>query len=306
MAAIDDIMQKVLDAVPFQLSLDDGVEAARKRFRELSRRPLHPEVDAQDYSIDGPGGPVGLRIYTPPNAIAGHPVVVFLHGGGFVLGDLDSYDAAAREHAVGADAIVVSVDYRLAPEHPFPAAPDDVWAALEWTALNAPSFGGDAKLIAVAGDSAGANLAAGAALRARDSGLGLAFQLLWYPSVVWDTSLPSFTENADAPILDTPTVAAFSAAYARHVNLAEAPATLIPARGDLFEAASAYIAVAGHDPLRDDGIRYGELLAAAGVPVTVDVAESLVHGYIAYSGVVPAATEATGRGLAALRAALHD
>ncbi|BBZ66968.1 lipase [Mycolicibacterium insubricum] len=306
MAAIDDIMQKVLDAVPFQLSLDDGIEAARKRFRELPRRPLHPEVDAQDYSIDGPGGPVGLRIYTPPNAAPGHPVVVFLHGGGFVLGDLDSYDAAAREHAVGADAIVVSVDYRLAPEHPFPAAPDDVWAALEWTALNAPSLGGDAKLIAVAGDSAGANLAAGAALRARDAGLGLAFQLLWYPSVVWDTSLPSFTENADAPILDTATVAAFSAAYARHVNLAEAPATLIPARGDLFEAAPAYIAVAGHDPLRDDGIRYGELLAAAGVPVTVDVADSLVHGYIAYSGVVPAATAATGRGLAALRAALHD
>ena len=103
MAAIDDIMQKVLDAVPFQLSLDDGIEAARKRFRELPRRPLHPEVDAQDYSIDGPGGPVGLRIYTPPNAAPGHPVVVFLHGGGFVLGDLDSYDAAAREHAVGAD-----------------------------------------------------------------------------------------------------------------------------------------------------------------------------------------------------------
>ncbi|MCV7193625.1 alpha/beta hydrolase [Mycolicibacterium brumae] len=306
MAAIDDILQKVLDAVPFELSLEDGPEAARASFRNLPRRPGNPDVRAEDVAIDGPAGDLSLRIYTPPGAGTGSPVVLFVHGGGFVVGDLDTYDSVARDHAVGADAVVVAVDYRLAPEHPFPAAPDDVWAALQWVAANASSFGADSGRLAVAGDSAGGNLAAGAALRARDAGLALAFQLLWYPSVVWDTSLPSFTENAHAPILTTAAVAAFSSAYARHVDLAEAPAILIPGRAELAGVAPAFVAVAGHDPLRDDGVRYAELLAAAGVPVGVEVASDMVHGFIAYNGVVPAATAATGRGLAALRASLHD
>ncbi|MGU3498995.1 alpha/beta hydrolase [Mycobacterium sp. C31M] len=309
--ALDAILEKVLEAVPFQLTMDGGPEAARERFRALPRREVHPELHTEDREIAG----VPVRIYRPdgdgpkPESIPGSlrsrpPVVLFFHGGGWVVGDLDSYDGTAREHAVGTGAVVVSVDYRLAPEHPYPAAVDDVWAVTRWVAEHADELGVDGTRIAVAGDSAGGNLAAVVALLARDAGLGLRMQLLWYPATTWDTSLPSFTENADAPILGRRAVGGFSLLYAGDADLKNPPATLVPARGKLAGVAPAYIAVAGHDPLRDDGARYAELLTAAGVSAQVHNAETLVHGYLGYHGVVPAATEATERGLAALRAAL--
>ncbi|ORW48096.1 lipase [Mycobacterium paraense] len=307
---IDPILQKVLDAVPFRLTTDDGVEAARQRFRDLPRRPLHPELRVEDRAIAGPGGPIGIRIYWPsadpgPNT----PVVLFFHGGGFVVGDLDTHDGTAREHAVGADTIVVSVDYRLAPEHPYPAAVEDAWAATLWVAEHGPELGADTARMAVAGDSAGGTIAAVTAQRARAADRGgpaIAFQLLWYPSTLWDPSLPSFTENATAPILDARAVAAFSRWYAGEVDPSDPPPGMAPGRAEnLNGLPPAYIGVAGHDPLRDDGIRYGELLAAAGVAVEVHNAETLVHGYLGYAGVVPAATAAQERGLAALRNALH-
>lgn len=300
-------MQKVLDAVPFRLSLDDGVDAARRLMRDLPRLPVHPEVPSEDRVIDGPGGDLPIRIYRPAGAPAsGAPVVVFFHGGGFVAGDLDTHDGTARLHAVGADAVVVSVDYRLAPEHPFPAAVDDAFAATKWVAAHAGELGVDPTRLAVAGDSAGGNLAAVVSQLARDAGgPDIAFQLLWYPATTYDISLPSFTENAHAPIIDTEAITALSLAYAGHLDLSDPPATLAPARAaNLAGLPPAYIAVAGHDPLRDDGIRYGELLAAAGVPVQVDNAETLIHGYLGYAGAIPAATEAADRGLAALKAAL--
>jgi len=306
---IDPILLKVLDAVPFSLALDDGVEAARQRLRDLPRRPVHPELRVQDRSIDGPAGSINIRIYWPPTGSA-PPVLVYFHGGGFVVGDLDTHDGTCRQHAVGAGAVVVSVDYRLAPEHPYPAAVEDAWAATRWVAdhadeLDAVQNGGAVRL-AVAGDSAGGTLAAAVAQRARDAaGPAIAFQLLWYPATLWDSSLPSFTENASAPILDREAVAMFSRWYAGEVDLSDPPAGLAPGRaGNLAGLPPAYIAVAGHDPLRDDGMRYGELLAAAGVPVEVHNAETLVHGYLGYAGVVPAATAALDRGLAALRTGL--
>jgi acetyl esterase/lipase len=309
--AIDAILQKVLDAVPFRLTTDDGVDAARRRFRELSRRQLHPELRVENRSLPGPAGPIDVRIYWPAghdgNGPAHTPVVVFFHGGGFVLGDLDTHDGSARQHAVGANAIVVSVDYRLAPEHPYPAAVEDAWAATTWVAEHGHEIGADVTRMAVAGDSAGGNIAAVMAQQARDgAGPPLAFQLLWYPSTLWDATLPSLTENATAPILDAKAVAAFSRWYAGDVDMGNPPPAMAPGRApNLSGLAPAYVAVAGHDPLRDDGIRYGELLAAAGVPVEVHNAATLVHGYLGYAGIVPAATAATDRGLAALRAALH-
>ena len=304
---MDAILQKVLEAVPFQLTTDGGPEAARQRFRDLPRRPVHQELRVEDRVVDGPSGQVPIRLYWPPESDAmPPPVVMFFHGGGWVVGDLDTYDGDARRHAVGAGALVVSVDYRLAPEHPHPAAVDDVWAATQWVAAHGEELGADPSRLAVAGDSAGGNLAAVVAQLARDTaGPPITFQLLWYPATTWDTSLPSFTENADAPILAVDAVVQFSRWYAKGVVLSTAPSTLVPARAtDLTALPPAYIAVAGHDPLRDDGVRYGELLAAAGVPVEVHNAETLVHGYLGYAGVVPAATEAVDRGLRALRAAL--
>jgi acetyl esterase/lipase len=233
--------------------------------------------------------------------------VLYFHGGGFVTGDLDTHDGTARQHAVGADAIVVSVDYRLAPEHPYPAAVEDAWAATLWVAENAAALHGDPNRIAVAGDSAGGTIAAAVAQRARDNaGPPILFQLLWYPSTMWDASLPSFGENASAPILDVTAVAAFSRWYAGEVGTFDPPSDMAPGRAeDLSNLAPAYIGVAGYDPLRDDGIRYGELLADAGVSVQVNNAETLVHGYLGYAGVVPAATAALDAGLTALRTALH-
>jgi acetyl esterase/lipase len=236
--------------------------------------------------------------------------VVYFHGGGFVMGDLDTHDGSCRQHAVGADAVVVSVDYRLAPEYPYPAAIEDAWAATRWVAEHGPEIGADTTRMAVAGDSAGGTIAAVMAQQARDSGdwagAPLAFQLLWYPSTLWDPSLPSFTENATALILDSKAIADFSRWYAGEIDMADPPPGMAPGRAkNLADLPPAYIGVAGHDPLRDDGIRYGELLSAAGVPVEVHNAETLVHGYVGYAGVVPAATAALDRGLAALRTTLY-
>ena len=316
--AIDDILQKVLDAVPFRLSVDGGVDEARRRLRELPRRPLHPDLRVEDHRIDGPAGPIPVRVYWPDEEADGAddgpvalPVTMFFHGGGFALGDLDTHDATARQHAVGGRTVVVSVDYRLAPEHPYPAAVEDAWAATRWVAGNAHRFGADGSRLAVAGDSAGGNLAAVVAQLDRDAvrsadGPAVAFQLLWYPSTMWDTSLPSFVENADAPVLDNAALEAFTRWYAGHVDPSDPPAGLAPGRAaDLSGLPPAYVAVAGHDPLRDDGARYAELLSEAGVEAELHNAETLVHGYLGYAGVVPAATAATDRGLAALRAALH-
>src|SRR5260370_15069091 len=153
--AVDAILLKVLEAVPFQLTTDGGVEASRQRFRDLPRRPVHPDVRTEERTIDGPAGPIPIRVYRPPTVgEAALPVVVFLHGGGWSVGDLDTYDGDARNHAVGAGAVVVSVDYRLAPQHPFPAAVEGAWAATPWAAAHARELGAAPDRRAVARESA--------------------------------------------------------------------------------------------------------------------------------------------------------
>ena len=254
---------------------------------------------------------IPVRIYWPPTStITPLPVVVFYHGGGFALGDLDTHDPVARAHAVGAEAIVVSVDYRLAPEHPFPAGVDDCWAALQWVAEHAAELGGDPNRIAVAGDSAGGNLAAVMAQLARDERRARAgVPAAVVPDVIADLSLPSFTENADAPILDRDVIDAFLTWYVPDLDITDPktlPATLAPANAaDFSGLPPAFIGTAEHDPLRDDGARYAELLDAAGVPVELSNEPTLVHGYVSFALAIPAAAEATNRGLAALQSALH-
>jgi len=306
---IDPTLRALLDAVPLTFTAADGVEVARARLRQVQAPPdMLPQLRIEERTV---AGDIGVRIYWPP--VAEHrdlPVVVFYHGGGWSIGDLDTHDPVARAHAVGAEAIVVSVDYRLAPEHPFPAGVDDSWAALCWVGEHAAELGGDPARVAVAGDSAGANLSAVMAHLARDNGgPALAFQLLWYPTVTGDLSLPSFAENADAPVLDRDVIEAFLHWYLPGVDLRDPstlPVTLAPANAaDFTGLPPAYIATAEHDPLRDDGARYAELLGAAGVPVQLDNAPTLVHGFVSVALVVPAAAEATDRGLAALKAALH-
>jgi acetyl esterase len=310
---IDPTMQALLDAFPLKFTADDGVEVAREQMRQLKAPPeVLPDMRIEERAI-GYGGitDIPVRIYWPP--ISAHenlPVVVFYHGGGWSIGDLDTHDPVARAHAVGAEAIVVSVDYRLAPEHPYPQGIEDSWAALRWVGEHAGELGGDPTRIAVAGDSAGGNISAVMTQLARDhGGPPLAFQLLWYPSTTGDLTLPSMTENADGPILDRDVVAAFLGWYVPDTDFSETtklPTTLAPANtADLTGLPPAYIATAEYDPLRDDGARYAELLTAAGVPVELRNEPTLVHAFVSFALVVPAAAEATDRGLAALKAALH-
>ncbi len=313
---IDSTFKTLLDAFPMTFSAADGVEVARSRLRLLKAPPeMLPDLRIEDRTIGhGELTDIPVRIYWPAGHVGADrplPVVVFYHGGGFSLGDLDTHDPVARAHAVGAEAIVVSVDYRLAPEHPFPAGVNDCWAALQWVAENAAELGGDPNRIAVAGDSAGGNLAAVMAHLARDNGgPALTFQLLWYPTVTADLSLPSYTENASAPILDRDVIDAFLSWYLPDLDITDPkalPTTLAPANADdLSGLPPAYIGTAEHDPLRDDGTRYAELLTAAGVPVELSNEPTLVHGYVSFALVIPAAAEATDRGLAVLRKALHS
>ncbi|WP_127783087.1 alpha/beta hydrolase [Rhodococcus sp. X156] len=283
-----------------------GDGADPRRLREMMEQvsamvPVSIEVDhVEDADADG----VPVRVYRPASE---HPlpVVLFLHGGGFVLGSVRTHDALARRIVRDCGAVVVSVDYRLAPEHPFPAAVEDCWTALQWAAAHAAELGGDPERLAVAGDSAGGNLAAVLTHLARDSGgPALAFQLLLYPVTSGHQDWPSMIENAEAPLLNRKAIAYFAAQYAGaagEVSVRSAPATAESFAG----LPPAFVATAGHDPLRDDGEAYGELLRRDGVPVTVRRFEPLVHGFASLDGVTPSTTAAVDECLAALRAGLH-
>ena len=310
---IDPTLKMLLDAFQTTFDAADGVEVARSRLRQLKVPPeLLPDLRTEERTIGyGEFTGIPVRIYWPQRDDAALPVVVFYHGGGFCLGDLETHDPVARTHAVGAEAIVVSVAYRLAPEHPWPAGVNDCWAALQWVAEHAAELGGDPDRIAVAGDSAGGNLAAVMAHLARDNaGPALKFQLLWYPTVTADLSLPSHTENAYAPILDREAIEAFLSWYLPDLDMTDPkalPTALAPANADdLSGLPPAFIGTAEHDPLRDDGAVYAELLNAAGVPAELSNEPDMVHGYASFALVIPAAAEAANRGLTALRKALHS
>jgi acetyl esterase len=302
---IDPVMKLVLDAVPMASIAEVGYQGVRDAIRErLAAMPPPAELPRVEDRTITEG--IKTRIYWPVSDPRDLPVVVFYHGGGWVIGDLDSHDATARAIAGGVGAVVVAVDYRLAPEHPYPAAVDDAFAALKWVSEHAAELGADPSRLAVAGDSAGGNLAAVVSQLARDAGgPPIKFQLLWYPATTLDSSLPSMAENADAPVLTAADTFAFLELYLKGHDADARPATLAPANAEsLAGLPPAYIATAQYDPIRDDGVRYAELLRAAGVPVELHNAETLVHGYVSFGIAVPAAAEAVAKALAALKAAL--
>jgi acetyl esterase len=259
-------------------------EQARAAFRALAvdARPqdkVVPVADVSDLTLPGPAGALAARVYRP-DAAGPLPTVVLLHGGGWVIGDLDTHDNMARSICRDCDAVVLSVDYRLAPEAPFPAAVDDAVAATRWAAAHLSELGGS-DVLAVAGDSAGGNLAAVVAQQLRDAGgPALAAQLLVSPATDVLGDYASRFENGEGYFLDLPTMAWFMEQYAAEAERHGDP-RLSPLRAASLERLPpAVVVTAGYDPLRDEGEAYAAALAAAGVRVESRRFDSMIHGFI--------------------------
>jgi acetyl esterase len=275
-------VQTILDLLPKD---SPGLEAfapaeARALYREMALLTAPPRRDAEQRNIPGPAGEMAVRVYRPGGTPVG--TLVWFHGGGFVIGDLDTAERAAASLADASGSVVVSVDYRLAPEHPFPAAAEDCYAALCWVADNAARLGGSADRVAVGGDSAGGNLAAVTALMARDrGGPAVTFQLLVYPVIDAAMDSPSYQANAEGYLLTARTMRWFWQCYLRSPGDVSSPLASPIRAVDLSGLAPALVITAEYDPLRDEGEAYGARLAAAGVPTTVSRYDGQIHGFFA-------------------------
>ncbi len=291
-----------------------GPQAARAGFEQLTvgmRVPemLTPVASTQDVTIAGPAEPLHARIYRPESGAGDAlPTVLFIHGGGFVIGSVETHDNQARSICQATRSVVVSLDYRLAPETKWPGAVEDSYAALLWTAEHIGELGGDPDRLAVAGDSAGGNLAAVTALLARDSGPSLCAQLLIYPAVDFDPEhpYPSRIDNAEGYFLTADDMEWFSGNY-MPVNADPHDPRLSPLRApSLSGLPPAVVLTAEFDPLRDEGEAYAAALAAAGVEVRQHRFDGLIHGFFDLSLLSVAAAKAVQVGCADFAALLHQ
>jgi acetyl esterase len=266
--------------------------------------PAEEVASVEDRTVPGPAGEIPVRVYTPAGE-GPRPVVVYFHGGGWVIGDLDVVDRPCRTLANAADAVVVSVDYRLAPEHRHPAAFDDALAATTWVAEHADELGADPARLAVGGDSAGGQLAAAVSQAARGAGgPAIAFQLLIYPVTDMDFTTASYTENAEGYLLQRGSMQWFWAHYLGAQDPGTDP-TAFPARAaDLGGLPPAFVATAEFDPLRDEGEAYAKALADAGVDVVASRYDGMVHGFFWTLGATPSGRAMVDDAVAAMRAAL--
>lgn len=292
---------------------EQTVEQVRAGIGAASRQLAAPSAnvhDVVDRSIPGPGGPIAVRVYAARASDVPLPLVVYFHGGGFVAGDLDTHDGIARHVCRHADAIVVNVDYRLAPEHPFPAAVDDAYAAVNWVAEHARDLRGDVSRVAVAGDSAGGNLATVVCQLARArGGPRIAFQALAYPAVDFD---PAATYRSRDQLgggdyfLSNRDMEWFRSLYLTDIGRQASDPRVSPLRAqDLEGLPPAVIVTAGCDPLRDEGKAYAGRLVAAGVPVEYRCFEKTIHACMSFAAAIPAGLEALGFMASRLGRALH-
>lgn len=283
---------------------------ARRVFRERRAftQPDPPDVaEVRDLHAETPHARIPLRLYRPAGAATGtaSPALVYYHGGGWTIGDLDTHDTFCRMLANGAGCVVVSVDYRLGPEHRFPAAVDDSLAATYWVQQNAAALGIDGARIAVGGDSAGGNLAAVVALAARDAGdLAIAYQLLIYPATDMRRVAPSHVTNGEGYLLTRESVAYYHDHYigdpAHDLDWRASP-LLHPNHANLPPA---LVLTAGYDPLRDEGTQYAERLTAAGSKAVSVCFERQIHGFVLMGKVLDEANAAVTFCAASLREAL--
>ena len=273
-----------------------------------SMRSLHgpptPLPVVRDVAIPGPAGTIPTRLYRPA-ADGVLPLLVYFHGGGWVIGSLDTHDDACRDLAAQSGCAILSVDYRLAPEHPFPAAADDCYGATRWAADNAEALGIDPARLAVGGDSAGGNLAAVTALMARDQGgPALRFQLLIYPVTCGRMDSPSIHENAEGYLLTRDAMIWFWNHYAPATADRERPYASPLRAADLRGLPPALVLTAEFDPLRDEGEAYAQRLKAAGVPTTLRRYDGQIHGFFTMGTLIERARGALAETAVALRAAV--
>lgn len=277
-------------------------QVTAQMFRAQGGEP-EPVKEVEDRKIPGPAGEIPVRIYRP--AAAGPlPVLVFFHGGGFVIGDLDSHDAACRALTNQAGCVTVAIDYRLAPEHKFPAAVDDCYAAAKWVSDHAGELGVDPNRLAVGGDSAGGNLSAVVTLLARDrGGPRIAFQLLIYPST--DMACDTYSHKTFTDYFLTDRAIRYFLGHYLRGEADRKDVTASPALASTHKnLPPALIITAEFDPLRDEGEAYGELLRKAGVPVAVTRYDGMIHGFFTMAQVLPQGKKAISQAAEALRKAL--
>ncbi len=288
---------------PFHtLSVEDARQAMIDCFGTAKHAvPVHR---IEDRDIPGPAGPIPIRIYTPAGA-GPFPVLVYFHGGGWVLGSIETHDPMCRELNRAVGCVVVSVDYRLAPEHPFPVPLEDCYAAVCWVARHTAEINGDAQCIAVGGDSAGGNLAAAVTLTARDRGMPLlAYQLLVYPVLDYAFDTDSYRENGDGYVLTKDMMAWFWQHYLRHEDYGRYPQAS-PLRAEHVRGLpSTLLVTAEFDPLRDEGAAYAERLQAAGGQVEYRCYAGMIHGFLGLTSMLDTASQAMAETVATLRGAL--
>lgn len=285
-----------------ELPVPEARQATVMRIRKS--RTAAPVAGIVNRAIPGPAGDIPIRIYTP-EGVGPFPLLVYFHGGGFVVGSIDGSHDLCRTLCWGAGCTVVSVDYRLAPEHKFPAAPDDCLAATRWAADHAAEFNADPARLAVAGDSAGGNLAAVTALRIRDEGgPPLCGQLLLYPVADYHTPpTPSYLANADGYLLTREMMVWFWGHYLSHAGEADDPRAAPLRAPDLAGLPPALVITAEFDPLRDEGERYAERLQAAGVPTVLLRYDGMVHGFLLFADLFDESRRAVNEAIEWLRLA---
>ena len=284
-------------------------EFVRDRYQALAHiLGKGPELPngTSEIQIPSPSGPIAARVYRPSQEEM-LPALVFYHGGGFVIGDLETHDKECRLLCANAGCIVIAVDYRLAPESPFPAAVEDAWAALQWVASEGEQLGVDTARLAVGGDSAGGNLAAVTALMARDASIDLKLQMLVYPATDASKHHDSFTENVDGPLLTVEVIEWFWSHYLGSASDSEVRNDwrFSPAKADDHSGvAPAYIATCSADPLRDEGNAYALQLSEAGVAVQHSLFEGQPHTLFQMFNVCEGAKDLIGECATALKTAL--
>ncbi len=265
-----------------------------------------PIGKVENTHFSGPAGDIPIRIYSPIAAAPVVPGLVYFHGGGWVIGDLDTHDSLCRQLATASGCRVVSVDYRLAPENPFPAAFDDAVAAVRHVQRAAADLGIDPNAIAVGGDSAGGNLAAAVAQQAKQIGVKLAYQLLIYPVTEALPETASMTALAEGYLLEKAGMEWFVAQYVQDPDLIKDPRVSPLCAADVSGLAPAYVVTAEYDPLRDEGRAYAEKLAEAGVAVTHLDYPGLIHGFFTMAGLIEEAQAAVTAAGTALGEALNN